>query len=129
MTISLSPLFDSSTGINNVHKEINKSTAQESLNLTEDIIQGKVNLTSKPVDGDGQSTKQDLHIAIDEMNSFFKYSQRSSKFVYHEQLERYYIEVVDTRTQEIVKEIPPKELLDAYYEMKKLSGKAFDIQA
>ncbi|MDM5332441.1 flagellar protein FlaG [Ureibacillus composti] len=48
------------------------------------------------------------------------------KFVYHEGLEEYYVEIVDSHTDEIIKEIPSKELLDAYYQMQKIIGNIVD---
>ena len=77
----------------------------------------------------GQSSEQAYRTAVNKLNEFMEYSQKKSKFVLHKDLERYYVEVVDAQTQEVVKEIPPKELLDAYYEMQKLVGKMFDTQA
>lgn len=80
-------------------------------------------------DEQGNPTEQAYRTAVNKLNEFMEYSQRNSKFIYHQDLERYYVEVVDARTQEVVKEIPPKELLDAYYEMQKVVGKIFDTQA
>ena len=77
----------------------------------------------------GNPTEQAYQTAVNKLNEFMEYSQRNSKFIYHKDLERYYVEVVDAQTQEVVKEIPPKELLDAYYEMQKVVGKIFDTQA
>lgn len=74
-------------------------------------------------------TEQAYQIATNKLNEFMQHTNRSSKFVFHKDLERYYVEVVDTQTDEVIKEVPPKELLDAYYEMQKLAGKIFDTQA
>lgn len=80
-------------------------------------------------DEKGQPTEQAYQVAINKLNEFMEHTQRSSKFVFHKDLERYYVEVVDSQTKEVIKEVPPKELLDAYYEMQKLAGKIFDTQA
>ena len=37
-----------------------------------------------------------------------------------------FLQLVDTQTEEVVKEIPPKKLLDAFYEMQKLLGMIVD---
>lgn len=84
---------------------------------------------SEMTDDNGHTTKQAYQTAVNKLNEFMEYSQKNSKFVFHEELDRYYVEVVDAKTQEVIKEIPPKELLDAYYEMQKLVGKMFDTQA
>lgn len=84
---------------------------------------------SEMTDENGQTTTQAYQTAVNKLNEFMEYSQKNSKFVFHKELDRYYVEVVDAKTQEVIKEIPPKELLDAYYEMQKLVGKMFDTQA
>lgn len=84
---------------------------------------------SEMTDENGQPTEQAYQTAVNKMNEFMEYSQKNSKFVFHKDLQRYYVEIVDAKTQNIIKEIPPKELLDAYYEMQKLVGKIFDTQA
>lgn len=92
-------------------------------------------LVQKPVeinemtDEQGKPTEQAIQTAVNKLNEFMEYSQRNSKFIFHQDLERYYVEVVDAQSQEVIKEVPPKELLDAYYEMQKLAGKIFDTQA
>lgn len=71
-------------------------------------------------------TKEKLQQAVETVNEFLQINHSSSKFVLHDGLERYFVQVVDTQTEEIVKEIPPKKLLDAFYEMQKLLGMIVD---
>lgn len=84
---------------------------------------------SEITDENGNPTEQAYQTAVNKMNEFMAHTQRNSKFVFHKDLERYYVEVVDAQSQEVIKEVPPKQLLDAYYEMQKLAGKIFDTQA
>lgn len=84
---------------------------------------------SEMTDENGNPTEQAYQTAVNKMNEFMEHTQRNSKFIFHSDLERYYVEVVDAQSQEVIKEVPPKELLDAYYEMQKLAGKIFDTQA
>ena len=84
---------------------------------------------SEMTDEQGNPTEQAYQTAVNKMNEFMEYNQKSSKFIFHKDLERYYVEVVDAQSQEVIKEVPPKALLDAYYEMQKLAGKIFDTQA
>ena len=71
-------------------------------------------------------TKAKVKEAVAKMNEMLEINNNSSKFIYHEDLERYYVTVVDSQTEEVVKEIPPKKLLDAFYEMQKLFGMIVD---
>ena len=64
--------------------------------------------------------------AVTKMNEMLAVNNSTSKFLYHEGLNRYYVTVVDKNTEEVVKEIPPKKLLDAFYEMQKMLGMVVD---
>ncbi|WP_346235422.1 flagellar protein FlaG [Lysinibacillus telephonicus] len=71
-------------------------------------------------------SEEKLQQAVKSMNELLEINHNSSKFVYHEGLERYYVTVVDKDTDKVIKEIPPKKLLDAFYEMQKLVGMIVD---
>ncbi|MFP3919901.1 flagellar protein FlaG, partial [Lysinibacillus telephonicus] len=71
-------------------------------------------------------SEEKLRQAVKSMNELLEINHNSSKFVYHEGLERYYVTVVDKDTDKVIKEIPPKKLLDAFYEMQKLVGMIVD---
>lgn len=64
--------------------------------------------------------------AVDALNDFMKVHNSNLKFIYHEGLKEYYVEIVDSQTEEVIKEIPSKELLDAYYQMQKIIGNIVD---
>ncbi|WP_338652600.1 flagellar protein FlaG [Lysinibacillus sp. Y5S-8] len=71
-------------------------------------------------------SKDKLQNVVDTVNEFLQINHNASKFVLHDGLDRYFVQVVDTQTEEVVKEIPPKKLLDAFYEMQKLLGMIVD---
>ena len=71
-------------------------------------------------------SKEKLEQAVNTVNEFLQINHSASKFVFHDGLDRYFVQVVDTQTEEVVKEIPPKKLLDAFYEMQKLLGMIVD---
>ena len=71
-------------------------------------------------------SKDKLQEAVDSINEFLHTQQKSSKFVFHEGLDKYYVKLVDAETDEVIKEIPPERLLNAFYEMKKLAGMIVD---
>lgn len=70
--------------------------------------------------------KEKMHQVIDSINEIFNINNNNLKFVYHDGLKEYFVQLVNTDTDEVVKEIPPKKLLDAYYEMQKLVGMIID---
>lgn len=49
---------------------------------------------------------------VEGLNTVLTASNSHLKFIYHEKLQKYYITIVDNRTEEVIKEIPPKKILD-----------------
>lgn len=79
----------------------------------------------QPLDN-SEETRAKVQEAVNRMNEMLKVNHSASKFMYHEGLERYYVTVVNKNTNEVVKEIPPKKILDAFYEMQKMLGMIVD---
>ncbi|MFJ6264936.1 flagellar protein FlaG [Lysinibacillus xylanilyticus] len=79
-----------------------------------------------PTDDGQEVSKEKLQNVVDTVNEFLQINHNASKFVLHDGLDRYFVQVVNTQTEEVVKEIPPKKLLDAFYEMQKLLGMIVD---
>lgn len=66
----------------------------------------------EPVDENQHLANGKVKKVVDGLNQVLTAFDSHIKFVYHEELHKYYITVVDGRTNEVVKEIPPKKLLD-----------------
>ncbi|MEK4629844.1 MAG: flagellar protein FlaG [Psychrobacillus sp.] len=113
-------------------KVINKAIPNKGEILDSEVIQ--VNVTGVTLHAldrgklveDSQETKIQVKDVVNKMNEMLEVNQCSSKFIYHEGLDRYYVTVVNRDTEEVVKEIPPKRLLDAFYEMQKMLGMIVD---
>ncbi|MBA2175570.1 flagellar protein FlaG [Halobacillus locisalis] len=58
--------------------------------------------------------KEKLEEMTNSMNDLLKPVQTSLKFEFHDKLEEYYVAIVDDSTEEIIREIPPKKMLDLY---------------
>ncbi|GIO23876.1 flagellar protein FlaG [Oceanobacillus sp. J11TS1] len=67
-------------------------------------------------------SKEQVEEIIDKMNDFLEPVRRNVKFEMHEKLEKYYVTVVDADKNEIIREIPPKKMLDMYAEMAEYMG-------
>ncbi|QSB12420.1 flagellar protein FlaG [Lysinibacillus fusiformis] len=63
-----------------------------------------------------------LEKAVDSLNEIFKINNSELRFKLHEGLGKYYATLVDSETEEVVREIPAKKILDVFYEMQKLLG-------
>lgn len=92
-------------------KDKEVKTAAEAV---QDNVQDKIKETEKENKDKKpeEITKQDLEINIEGVNKFLEKHTTSLKFQVHEDLNRVYVEVVDQKTKEVVREIPPKEFLD-----------------
>ncbi|MBY6052168.1 flagellar protein FlaG [Cytobacillus firmus] len=74
----------------------------------------------------GQIKEDKLTEVVDSMNEFLQASHSSLKFVLHDELNEYYVTLVDDVTQEVVKEIPSKKMLDMYAAMTEFVGLMVD---
>ena len=70
--------------------------------------------------------KSDVKLAVNNMNDFIEPVVTNLKFVFHEDLNDYYVTVVDPLTNEVVREIPPKKMLDMYVAMAQYMGLLVD---
>lgn len=73
--------------------------------------------------------REEVEKVIQELNDFSKPMRTNLKFQLHDTLREYYVTVVDPITDEIIKEIPPKKLLDMYAGMAEFMGLFVDAKA
>lgn len=122
------------SGNADIEAMLNKSFSPNSSTGEKVAKQGNTTISNAPMSNAEQGqpldhseeTKAKVQEAVDKMNEMLEVNHSASKFMYHEGLERYYVTVVNKDTDEIVKEIPPKKLLDAFYEMQKMLGMIVD---
>ena len=70
--------------------------------------------------------KETMEEVVKGMNDFLLPVNTSIKFVLHDKLNDYYVTVVDDATNEVLKEIPSKKLLDTYASMMEFVGLLVD---
>lgn len=56
-----------------------------------------------PVAEGQEVSKEKLQNVVDTVNEFLQINHNASKFVLHDGLDRYFVQVVDTQTEEVVK--------------------------
>src|SRR5690606_30129578 len=59
-------------------------------------------------------TKEMVQDRIEGMNEFLEPTTTAVKFLLHEELNEYYVQVVNPLTDEVLREIPNKKFLDMY---------------
>ncbi|WP_156288319.1 flagellar protein FlaG [Oceanobacillus salinisoli] len=103
---------------------INLDSSKEFLSQSEKVsVPNEVNVTQN---NERRIEKDDVEKAVSSLNDFIKPVRKNIKFEMHEKLERYYVTVIDSDSKEVLKEIPPKKLLDMYAEMADFMGFLID---
>jgi len=73
--------------------------------------------------------KEELQKFADQVNTFLQPTQTHVQFKYHDELQEYYAVIVDNNSDEIIKEIPSKKILDMYAAMTEFMGLFVDRKA
>lgn len=71
-------------------------------------------------------SKQKLEEVVKGMNDFLSPTTTSLKFELHDELNTYYVKVIDESSREVIREIPSRKLLDIYASMTEFLGLAVD---
>lgn len=72
------------------------------------------------------ATTEALADKVKVMNDFLAPTTTAVKFQFHEELNEYYVQVIDPITEEVLKEIPNKKFLDMYASMTEFLGLMVD---
>ncbi|MGM7702911.1 flagellar protein FlaG [Pseudalkalibacillus sp. Hm43] len=84
------------------------------------------NQNQKTVAEDTKIPKEVLQEKVESMNEFLVPTHTSLRFQLHEQSEEYYVQVIDDKSKEVIREIPDRKFLDMYAAMAELVGIVVD---
>lgn len=73
-----------------------------------------------------QLSSKDVKNITQELNKFLELMNSDLKFVIHEKTKQLIVQVVDTRTQKVLKEFPPHEFLDTMAKIRDYVGLLLD---
>jgi flagellar protein FlaG len=73
-------------------------------------------------------TKAEMYDIIKTFNKLMTPSTTSLRFQMHEASDKFYVELIDDKTGQVIREIPSKKMLDIYTEMTNFIGLMFDQQ-
>ncbi|WLR50558.1 flagellar protein FlaG [Bacillus tianshenii] len=71
-------------------------------------------------------SKEVLRKQVEELNKLAEASYTTLSFKLHEKTDRYYVQVVDQGTKEVVREVPPEKFLDMMGRMWEFMGLIID---
>lgn len=63
---------------------------------------------------------------VGSLNDFLKSADSRLKFVLHDKLETYYVTIIDSETEEVIKEIPSEKMMNIRAAMKEFVGLLVD---
>jgi flagellar protein FlaG len=74
--------------------------------------------------GDSKSSadREKLIREIDRLNDSLKDMGKSLRFKFNDKTQEFYVEVLDSKSQEVVETLPPKYLMDLEVKMKEIVG-------
>lgn len=117
----------------NVNATIHKATidnSQESIEIPETskvtMTQNEANHFSTIHDEQQELPAEKAKKVTDSLNKLLETTTTKLRYQYHEKLDKYYVTLVDSQTDEVVREIPNKKLMDIYATMLDFVGVLVD---
>ncbi|HKM43650.1 MAG TPA: flagellar protein FlaG [Limnochordia bacterium] len=109
-TVQKIPKIDPETGVDRLRKE--------------EAPKGEPR--DRPKDG---LKKAEVESAVESINDAVEHINRSLRFSVHEDTQRIIVRVVNTRTDEVIKELPPEDVLDTVARIREMIGLLIDERA
>lgn len=95
-------------------------------NAVAEVQPVRESVQQQPQEAQKVLTKADAMKMAEGMNKLLESANTQLRFKFHDKLNEYYVAIVDSQTDEIVREIPPKKLMDMYAAMKDFIGLLVD---
>jgi len=108
----------------NTHKLETQKLQEFSKNEDKKTLTEKINEQNKKVDK--KELKKELQKIVEELNKALNPLNTSLKFKFNDKIDFLTVKVVDTKTNETIREFPPKEALKLMEKMRELVGMLFD---
>ena len=112
-----------------IRRQVEILTATSSISNDEKQSVGKIkNQKSVPQFSDQvkEASNEKINRIAEAMDSYVQSIQRDLKIQVHEKTGKIMIQVTSKETGEVIREIPPKELLDLAAKMEEMAGTLFD---
>lgn len=112
-----------STGLQQAGAIVDRTLSEGTLKVSE--VQAIPQQTEQPAE-DKQLPIEKAQQMTDSMNKFLESANTQLRFKLHNELNEYYVTIVDAKTDEVVREIPSKKLMDMHAAMKEFVGLLID---
>ena len=111
---------DSNTQLtsNETTNRITTSNSKSSVTAPNVLSDQNENSSSTAVDIEQQKlSAEKVQKITDSLNKLLETTSTKLRYQFHEKLDKYYVTLVDSKTDEVVREIPDKKLMDIYAAM------------
>ncbi|MFJ5716440.1 flagellar protein FlaG [Neobacillus sp. NPDC093127] len=112
---------------NNVNQRLTTQSANSRENITQETInEKKKTVETKQIGPQQELTPEQSKNALETFNKIFKPTHL--EFQIHQDSGKYFVEIVDDKTKEVLKQIPSEEFLKMIAEAKENHGLIVDIR-
>lgn len=105
--------------ITKVGPSTDNTTRMQGIKAVSDKVESSIQETKER---HPEQSKIQMEKIVEGMNEFVTPVNVSIRFELHEKLKEYYVKVVDSTTDEVIREIPSKKFLDMYAEITEFMG-------
>lgn len=95
----------------------------------ENIIASNENTLALEGDNYQKVKEKSLKVAVDRLNKFFSDKDSYIEYEKHDVFNAYIVKIVDKETKEVIREIPPRKILDMVASMCEIAGILLDKKA
>lgn len=104
------------------HASVSVEKVASNKEVTVVPVQAVVEKVQQQADQEQQLPADKAKQMTDSMNTFLESANTQLRFKFHEKLNEYYVTIVDSKTDEVIREIPSKKLLDIHAAMREFVG-------
>ena len=98
-------------------RETNRNKKNNNRDLLESVKENKLS---------SDKLKKELEEKIDDMNSIMETLEEKLSFKLHDDTDRIMTQIIDIKTEEVIKEMPPEEMLDLAAKIHEMVGLILD---
>ena len=108
------------------HASVSVKKVASNKEVTVVPVQAVVEKVQAQADQEQQLPADKAKQMTDSMNTFLESANTQLRFKFHEKLNEYYVTIVDSKTDEVIREIPSKKLMDIHAAMREFVGLLVD---
>lgn len=116
--------MDGSTMTHQSNVSVEKATPDKEVSIA--LVQTVAEKAQPQADQEQQLPADKAKQLTESMNTFLASANTQLRFKFHDKLNEYYVTIVDSKTDEVIREIPSKKLMDIHAAMREFVGLLVD---